>query len=37
MAEDTVKVHLHNVDAKLSLQNHTQLAMDERLRVPMRM
>jgi DNA-binding NarL/FixJ family response regulator len=33
IAEGTVKMHLHNVYAKLGLENRTQLAMDERLRM----
>jgi DNA-binding NarL/FixJ family response regulator len=32
IAEGTVKMHLHNVYAKLGLETRTQLAMDERLR-----
>ena len=33
IAEGTVKMHLHNIFAKLGLESRTQLAMDERVRV----
>ena len=33
ITEGTVKMHLHNVFAKLGLESRTQLAMDERLRM----
>lgn len=33
ITEGTVKMHLHNVYAKMGVQSRTQLAMDERLRM----
>lgn len=37
ISEGTVKMHLHNVYTKLGLESRTQLAMDERLRNPVRL